>query len=328
MEVQKMMVVARLICMTLRRKCNRHLCNPSAATTRYSSDVTWCRFNRVLIDVKSKQMATLETSHYRHFTNSRIMDQHVSRNPLNPLSTGELIENRPFIKFGSKTITNFKDKLATKNDVVMTESDWDNLRKTCLEENAALSKSFDMIIVQLLYGSRQLSLAIDFMKWAENQRKLHFSVQAVFLAICGVCGGKEHQHRIFQAYSKIEEQTKLFDAITCKYLIKGFCYSDQWKKSLEFLEMSRITQSPSESYYNPICHAALKEGDAELANKLLVEMGEYYLVPSEEVFLEYVLQCRHNLNGISISMFLHYLRNYFWFPSKLVAEAIEEYFLM
>ncbi|KAL5008406.1 hypothetical protein ScPMuIL_013987 [Solemya velum] len=335
MELQKMMT-AKLICMAFLRKFSSCLYNSpyffgSAPITRQSTEVTWCQYHRYLTEAKSVRNSnlhvTVDQHRYFSFTPRLTVNQDISNILINPLFDSVPLQNK-HIKFGSETLTDFKDELTTNKEMVMTKDDWTNLREACLEDNRALSKSFDMIVMQLMYGSRQLSLAIEFMEWVEIERKPHFSVQAVFLALCGVYGGKEHQHRVFRAYDNIIEQTKLFDALTCKYLIKGFSCTDQWKKSIEFLEMSRITQSPSESYYNPICFAALKEGDAELADKLLVEMGENYLVPSEEVLLQYILQCQHSQNGVSITKFLYYLRKFFWFPSKPVAESLEKYFLM
>ena len=181
--------------------------------------------------------------------------------------------------------------------------------------------------MQLMYKFGCANLAtslLDYLSTGNSSPKI--STLSLYMALQAQHGGKDKEQAIQEAFSKVMEISDVFDAIIAKYLIIGLSVTSEWRKTLDILEMAKLTAKPGSSYYSPIIVAALRENDPELAFQLLDELALEGYEPQEKVWLQIFGECKRAGSHDLLERYLSCVRNYNWLLSPAMAKEVELYF--
>ena len=233
--------------------------------------------------------------------------------------------------YRSNNLYKFKQNLVSDSELTMSPDEWKRFESDVLEENCELRKSWTALCMMLIYSVGNIELGeslLHYIRHYQNQSP-NIPTLSTFIALCGQSGANQKQDLVLKEYHELERQVDVFDSITTKNLIIGFCGTDFWKKSLEFLEMTKFSQNPGPAYYNPIIIAALRQNDADTVFSLLNIMGEKGFTPSNAVFEMFVQVCSSPDREVNVNIksLFEYFREYSWLPDRGLARHIEKMFV-
>lgn len=161
-----------------------------------------------------------------------------------------------------------------------------------------------------------MSLA-DFVKTSGDKHVVLRLVASV--SFCVHQGGDAYHDQAFKLYDELCSVTDVLDSSSALLLIRAFAKTSRWRKCLDFLEMTKISGTPSPGHYAPLIKAALKAGEANMVDELFLEMFTVGVAPSEEVFTSLIQQDM-------VLKLLDLLQKFGWIPSESLAMQIQDYF--
>lgn len=162
-----------------------------------------------------------------------------------------------------------------------------------------------------------MSLA-DFVKTFGDKHIVLRLVASV--SLCVHQGGNTRHDQAFKLFDELCSVTDVLDSASAFLLIRAFAKTSRWRKCLDFLEMAKISGTPSSGHYAPLIKAALKNGEADMADELFQEMFTAGITPSEGVF-------RFLIQQDKVLKLLDLLQKFGWIPSELLAMQIQDSFL-
>lgn len=237
----------------------------------------------------------------------------------------------------SPAMTVFHEKLQNYDGFQYSAEDWNAFENKACTENPDLHKQWGTMCMQLLYGAFCSQLATSLMDYLYGQTSQpKVSTLCLYMALLGQTPGSDREligqtpgsdreRIILNTFSKVQEITDVFDAISAQYIIVGLSATSQWRKALDVLEMAKLTTQPGSAYYSPIVRAALRD-DVELAFQLLDQIGSKGIQPQGKV-LEQVLQlCRDAGNHSILKRYLSLMWRFSWQLSRDLAQEVELYF--
>ena len=233
----------------------------------------------------------------------------------------------PHYLANSESLSAFHLRLSQQDGFQYSYEDWKDLELKVCTENPDLQKSWETLCMQLMYKFGCANLAtslLDYLSTGNSSPKI--STLSLYMALQAQHGGKDKEQAIQEAFSKVMEISDVFDAIIAKYLIIGLSVTSEWRKTLDILEMAKLTAKPGSSYYSPIIVAALRENDPELAFQLLDELALEGYEPQEKVWLQIFGKCKRAGSHDLLERYLSCVRNYNWLLSPAMAKEVELYF--
>lgn len=148
---------------------------------------------------------------------------------------------------------------------------------------------------------------------------------------------EEDKKDVLNLYDMIMKKYKILDSITCENLIYGILITNQWKKSLDLLNMIELTCKPSSNVYNEIILRAFNnlqndDSDEDIGWKLLNEMIINNKQPKCEIFLIYLKRCKQNSQSRvkfqeNIEKMFKFLENNEILITRLVANELHKLLL-
>ncbi|XP_055389123.1 mitochondrial ribonuclease P catalytic subunit [Condylostylus longicornis] len=175
-----------------------------------------------------------------------------------------------------------------------TKSDFGELRKELLLNKKSLTEiNVDYFIISVLSSTNDLHLVENYIEYLKNNDlEVKTPVLGCLLKLynnyyeCGKLTADKHVN-ILNIYKEILEKYDNLDASTCENLIFGLVCTSDWKKSLELLQITKLSAKPSNNVYSLIISKAFENAtDNELGWTLLHEMvNEYKKQPNCKIFI-------------------------------------------
>ncbi|XP_066281687.1 mitochondrial ribonuclease P catalytic subunit-like [Branchiostoma lanceolatum] len=183
---------------------------------------------------------------------------------------------------------------------------------------------FERKAMERLLRNPSFSVAESLMTYiAEEGRKPRYGVLYSYLAICVKC---EMYGEMFKVYAELRRMGKMLDPNLLATLIKGFCGTDRWKESLEFLKVVKVLGKAYSRHYNHIIIAAMEHGEKQLGMSLFEEMMSAGLTPSDECYGAVMRTLSLAEDEDKVYSIFERMRNNVEFPSQSLALHIKEWF--
>ncbi|KAK7104747.1 hypothetical protein V1264_019412 [Littorina saxatilis] len=236
----------------------------------------------------------------------------------------------PHLVARSAAMSAFQSKLRQyeADSFEYSAEDWKQFQLEACAENPHLHKSWETLCMQLMYHSGYAKLAASLVSYlstaADSPPKI--STLCLYIALQGEYGGEDKEEIILETFQKVQEMSDVFDAITAKYLISGLATTSQWQKTLDILEMAKLTASPGTAYFSPIIAAAIREGDLEMAFQLLDELASKGFEPQDKVLRHIIHECEKAGSHDLMERFLACVWRYNWPLSPTKAKQVELYY--
>ncbi|KAK6181598.1 hypothetical protein SNE40_009421 [Patella caerulea] len=205
---------------------------------------------------------------------------------------------------------------------------FNEIDKVC-KEYGTQARFWQTYCMDHFHHTNDINHGIKLMEYLEkhSSQKISLKTLTLFIALTG-SSGHQYQNLVYTTFEKVLKITDVFDMSSIKYLIQGFCGTDNWRKSLEFLEMEKFQSTTKNAgIRSPIIIKALYEGDMSLAMKILQELAAEGNEPSQRVFVEMVEMAENKTGTVTIDTLLDLLREKRWYPDENTALKIKNYFL-
>ncbi|KAL8590067.1 hypothetical protein ACOMHN_034298 [Nucella lapillus] len=233
----------------------------------------------------------------------------------------------PHIILDSVSMTEFQSKLTDCDDLVYSHEDWEKLQKETLSEKPNLKKSWETVCMQLMYHHGHTHLASSFLGFLKKEATSpKIATLCLFVALQGKHGTEKKEKIIQETFQEILKMTDVFDSITAKYLIGGLSYTSQWRKTLDILEIAKLTATLGRPYYSPIIAAAIRDQDTHLAFELLDELTLNGFEPQDVVLQEILRACENAGSHDLLERYFTHMWNYSWRLPLSVTKDLELYF--
>eukprot|EP00058_Branchiostoma_floridae_P025132 XP_002610622.1 hypothetical protein BRAFLDRAFT_65812 [Branchiostoma floridae] len=185
-------------------------------------------------------------------------------------------------------------------------------------------QDFERKAMERLVKNPNFCVAESLMAYIEEDgRKPRYGVLFSYLAICVRC---EMYDEMFKVYAELRRTGKMLDPNLLATLIKGFCGTDRWKESLEFLKIVKVLGKAYSRHYNHIIIAAVEHGEKQFGMSLFEEMMSAGLTPSDECYGAVMRTLSLAEEEDRVYNLFEEMRNNGEYPSQSLALHIKEWF--
>ncbi|XP_078590803.1 mitochondrial ribonuclease P catalytic subunit-like [Branchiostoma floridae x Branchiostoma japonicum] len=185
-------------------------------------------------------------------------------------------------------------------------------------------QDFERKAMERLVKNPNFRVAESLMAYIEEEgRKPRYGVLFSYLAICVRC---EMYDEMFKVYAELRRTGKMLDPNLLATLIKGFCGTDRWKESLEFLKIVKVLGKAYSRHYNHIIIAAVEHGEKQFGMSLFEEMMSAGLTPSDECYGAVMRTLSLAEEEKRVYNLFEEMRNNGEHPSQTLALHIKEWF--
>lgn len=173
--------------------------------------------------------------------------------------------------FGKK-VNDLMIALSTKQDIVMTDDDWEAVLECMKNAGSVQGLDGEAILMEFFSKKDQTELGISLMQYVKKKKVPSLVLRTAFISMCG----KKYPDIVFREYEELLKQNFSVDAESYLKLIKGFSQTNNWKKCLEFLKHLQDRKESHEKGTGLVLKAAFANNDLRTINHLLSETCEHY----------------------------------------------------
>lgn len=173
--------------------------------------------------------------------------------------------------------------------------EWSSIREKLLQIQQISPAIVDTTIIDICLKDFKVETAIAYFKFLrENNYPLNVAVIGKYLRLYFLKRNSLtniDKTEIIETYNALRQQHTYLDSVTAEHCIVSLCLTDQWEKTLEIIEMIRITSNPGASVYSAIIAAAFRNEKSDIAWKMLLEMTLHRLMPQNIVYMSHLQYC-------------------------------------
>lgn len=173
--------------------------------------------------------------------------------------------------------------------------EWLSIREKFLQIQQITPAIVDTTIMDICLQDFQVDTAIAYFKFLrENNYPLNVAVIGKYLRLYFLKRNSLtdiDKTEIIETYNALRQQHTYLDSFTAEHCIVSLCLTDQWEKTLEIMEMIKITTNPGTSVYSAIIAAAFRNKKSDMVWKMLLEMTLHGLKPQDIVYTSHLLYC-------------------------------------
>lgn len=122
----------------------------------------------------------------------------------------------------------------------------------------------------------------------------------------------------------LTKKHSILDASTAENVIFALCTTKEWKQSLSFLEMIKLTCNPNSSTYSVIISSAFRNHDFETGWNLLKELISYQRIAMPEIYTSWFANCPRNIEEFE-KMLNFVSNNNFLIPRNVGVELVKAF---
>lgn len=214
----------------------------------------------------------------------------------------------------------------------LSNEDWQKVKHILTNTYKYISgHNVDAVILGMCSTGEQLPVAKSYLKFLQGQglepnaatlgRLLRVYNAAYHLRVLS----DEEQSEIVHICDTLQGNHELLDASSCEHLIHGLvATSHHWQRALPFLEMMKVTSTPSISAYSALASKAFNSEQPELAWRLLEEMLETRKLPKCEVYLAHLESSARDIKtfGLQVERLLLFLERHDILLSDKVSQQL------
>ncbi|XP_046749749.1 mitochondrial ribonuclease P catalytic subunit [Diprion similis] len=187
-----------------------------------------------------------------------------------------------------------------KGQSSLSSDQWKNLRNEIMATDTSnVANNVNTTMLQYCLHTNNVDLGTSCMKYLrENDFELHPALVGVYFKLLWQNPNtftEDHRKQdILSIYNDLRVKYPLLDASTAEHCLKVISHTEKWRDVIELLEIIKISCKPCGHAYNSAVCAAFKNGDGELAWKLLHEMAMLERVPSSDAYIACLNYCLQN----------------------------------
>lgn len=174
--------------------------------------------------------------------------------------------------------------------------EWSSIREKLLQIQQITPAIVDATIIDICLKDFKIETAIAYFKFLrENNYPLNVAVIGKYLRLYFLKRNSLtniDKTEIIETYNALRQQHTYLDSVTAEHCIVSLCLTDQWEKTLEIMEMIRITTNPGISVYSAIIAAAFRNEKSDIAWKMLLEITLCGLMPQNIVYMSHLQYCK------------------------------------
>ncbi|XP_034107293.1 mitochondrial ribonuclease P catalytic subunit [Drosophila albomicans] len=199
----------------------------------------------------------------------------------------------------------------------LSNAEWQHVRSVLSGRNKYISAhNVDAVILGMCASGEQLPLAKSYLRYLETSeiepnaatlgrllRVYHSAHQLRMLS-------DKEQSEIMQICDRLQGSHEILDASSCENLIYGLvATTEHWQRAVHFLQMMKVTSTPTVSAYSAVAAKAFTCSQPELAWRLLEEMLEQRKLPKCEVYVAQLESSARDVAGFALQVdrLLHFL---------------------
>lgn len=202
-----------------------------------------------------------------------------------------------------KKVTSFKNFITTNADIYekimgnLSAIEWKDIREKVLQKNQQItSATVDSTIIDMCLKGHHVANAIAYFKFLrENNYSLNIAVIGKYLKLYVLKQNSltdTDKIEIVETYNALRQRHPYLDPATAEHCIVSLCLTDEWEKTLEIMEMLKITTTPGTTVYSVLAGAAFRNGKPNIAWKVLSDMISCKLIPQNITYISHLQYCQ------------------------------------